>query len=132
MAIIYLAGPYSKGGARTRLARFEALTTIAARMIELRLIIFSPITMTHPIDLVLANEGGTLGSEFWVAFDESFMAACSEIRVAKLPGWQQSSGVEREIAFFKNRGIEPVLIEPSDFGVRPDVERFAAAFDPSL
>lgn len=129
MGIIYLAGPYSKGSAGTRLARFNAVTAIAARMIEQKLIVFSPITMTHPIDLVLADDGQTLGSDYWVAFDEKFMAACSEIHVAMLPGWEQSSGVKREVEYFRARGREPTFLKPSDYGVWPQDERFSSAFE---
>ena len=78
LEIVYLACPYSKGTSKARLARFEAATHVAAKLIERRLIVFSPLTMTHPIDVVLAEEGETLGSDYWVEFDIVFMEACSE------------------------------------------------------
>ena len=46
----------------------------------------------------------------------------------KLPGWDESSGVAREIEHFKDRGIEPVFYEPLEFGITPHTEGFAAAF----
>jgi hypothetical protein len=60
--------------------------------------------MTHPIDMVLAGAANTLGSDYWVDFDEAFMEMCSEIVVLRLSGWEKSRGVAREISFFKERG----------------------------
>jgi hypothetical protein len=126
--IIYLAGPYSKGSPETRQARFLALTQVAARLIEQKLVVYSPITMTHPIDLFLAREGGTLGSDFWVEFDERFMDRCSSIYVVMLPGWDVSSGVQREIEYFAKRGINAEHIDPSHYGVVASRREFKAAF----
>jgi hypothetical protein len=36
----------------------------------------------------------------WVAFDEPFMDASVEAVVLMLPGWEESRGVAREIAYF--------------------------------
>lgn len=128
MTITYLACPYSAGKADNRLARFNAVTTVAARLVEQKRIIFSPITMTHPIDLVMAADGETLGSDFWVAFDEAFMAVCSDFMILRLPGWDSSSGVRRETEFFAKRGLNPKYLDPQDFGVSPDDPSYAAAF----
>ena len=128
--IIYLAGPYSRATKEGRLARFEAITIAAARLIEQKKIVFSPLTMTHPIDLVLAADGETLGSEFWVDFDEAFVARCDSISVLQLPGWDQSSGVTREIAAFESRGITPVMLAPSTLDISANQPSIAAAFDP--
>src|SRR4051794_32448326 len=97
--IVYLACPYTHPDAGVRHARFAAANEAAADLIRRGLIVYSPITMTHPIDLILAEDGATLGSEYWVAFDESFMIHCSEIVVLTIPGWERSSGVRREIKF---------------------------------
>jgi Domain of unknown function (DUF1937) len=104
--IIYLACPYTHEDPALRDARFHQATRAAARLIEKGEIVYSPITMTHPIDLVLAAESGTLGSDYWVAFDEAFMAFCDEVVVLMIEGWDKSSGIKREIAYFqahKNR-----------------------------
>lgn len=129
MSIIYLACPYSAGTAQNRLARFHAVTAAAAKLVEREKVVFSPITMTHPIDLVMAAHGETLGSEFWVRFDEAFVAACSEFYILMLPGWDRSSGIAREAAWFRSRGIEPVLMNPADYGVLKENALFAAAFE---
>jgi hypothetical protein len=101
--VIYLACPYTHPDPAVRRARFEIATAVAADLIRAGHIVYSPITMTHPIDLVLAGESNTLGSEYWVAFDEAFMEMCSEMVVIQLDGWQQSNGIRREMAYFTDR-----------------------------
>jgi hypothetical protein len=132
--VIYLAGPYTNDAPAAadrrslpekRLARFNAVTEVARILIEKKEIVFSPLTMTHPIDVRMSHDPG---SEFWVDFDEAFMTHCSAIAVLKLPGWDQSSGVKRELAHFAAKGIEPIWLEPAEFGIVPINPEFAAAF----
>jgi hypothetical protein len=133
--IIYLAGPYSndapanpdlKATADKRVARFNAITDCARQLIELGNIVYSPLTMTHPIDVRMEHDPG---SEFWVKFDEAFMAHCNHIYVLKLPGWDASSGVAREIHYFHQRSIEPVFCDPSDFDISRLNPDFVEAFN---
>lgn len=112
MGIIYLAGPYTHPDPAIREARFLGATKAAAKLIERGLIVFSPLTMTHPLDKELASDGATLGSDYWVAFDEAFMEFCSEIIVLRADGWEASSGVRREIEFFKSRNRPVSYIDP--------------------
>ena len=132
--MIYIAGPYSNDGptdrlrnasADKRIARFNAVTELARFLIEQNQIVYSPLTMTHPIDIRMKHDPG---SAFWVKFDEAFMAHCGRVFVLKLPGWEQSSGVDREIAFFKEKGIEPEWVEPNEYGIVAEHADFAAAF----
>lgn len=111
--IVYLAAPYTDPDPGVRLDRFHKVTEVAARMIERGELVYSPLTMTHPIDLVLAEDGATMGSNYWVRYDEAFMSFCTKIVVLKLPGWQASSGVKREIEFFRAAGcpIEYITYE---------------------
>ena len=100
--VVYLACPYTDPDPAVRKARFDVATVVAADFIREGRIVYSPITMTHPIDIVIAGASNTLGSDFWVAFDEAFMEMCSEIVVIRLEGWQKSRGITREIAYFKD------------------------------
>jgi hypothetical protein len=86
-------------------------------MIEAGYIVYSPLTMTHPIDIQMSADGETQGSSFWVAFDEAFMQHCAAIVVLTTPGWQESRGVEREIAFFEQHARPVVYADPSWFGI---------------
>jgi len=99
--IIYLASPYTSPITGLRTQRYSLVTEVAAHLIRKGDIVFSPITMTHPIDQFMAGADATLGSDYWVDFDEAFMEFCSEMLILKIPGWDESSGVRREIDFFQ-------------------------------
>ena len=98
--IVYLACPYTHPDKKVREERFQAATHAAAQLINSGLIVYSPITMTHPLDLVMGGGTETLGSEYWVAFDEAFMDFCSEMVVLQIKGWDESEGIRREIEYF--------------------------------
>lgn len=112
--LIYLACPYTHPSAQVRLERFQFATKAAAALIRQGHIVFSPITMTHPIDIEMAGAENTLGSDFWVAFDETFMERCDVFVLLPLEGWQKSGGVRREMEFFRAAG-KPVLVLESDY-----------------
>jgi hypothetical protein len=101
--IVYLACPYSHADASVRRKRYELATAAAATLVKQGVIVFSPITMTHPLDVALAGET-SLGSEFWVKFDEAFMDVCYEMIILKVDGWEESSGIRREMDFFEQEG----------------------------
>lgn len=132
--LIYIAGPYSNdapanpthnASPEKRVARFNAVTELARCLIEKGEVVYSPLTMTHPIDIRMEHDPG---SAFWVKFDEEFMSHCGRIIVLKLPGWDASSGVRREIDYFKSRGIEVEWAEPNDYGITVEHSDFAMAF----
>jgi hypothetical protein len=112
-AIIYLACPYTDKNPQIRLRRFELATAAAATLVKRGLVVFSPITMTHPMDVALSGDN-TLGSDFWIKFDEAFMDICSELVILKIDGWEQSSGIRREIEFFKTTGKPISFMRESD------------------
>jgi nucleoside 2-deoxyribosyltransferase len=116
--IIYLACPYTDPDRMVREQRFRFATEAAAALIERGHIVFSPITMTHPIDTVLAGNAATLGSEFWVTFDEAFMDVCSEMIILDIEGWDRSSGIRREIEYFERQGKPVRFISPGSHLLR--------------
>jgi hypothetical protein len=115
--LIYLACPYTDPDPAVRLHRFQQATKAAASLIRQGHIVFSPITMTHPIDMEMAGPGNTLGSEFWISFDETFMNRCDLFALLPLQGWQDSSGVRRELAYFQAMG-KPLKILDQNFQLR--------------
>jgi hypothetical protein len=108
--IIYLACPYTDKDPKIRLKRFELATAAAATLVKRGCVVFSPITMTHPMDVALAGSE-TLGSDFWVKFDEAFMDKCSEMIILQVEGWDKSSGIKREIEYFKQAGKAVSLMQ---------------------
>jgi hypothetical protein len=116
--LIYLACPYTHHSAAIRLQRFQQATKAAAALIRQGHIVFSPITMTHPIDIEMAGSENTLGSDFWVAFDETFMERCDVFVLLPLDGWEQSGGVRREIEYFRKAG-KPLKALDAQFQLMP-------------
>lgn len=93
MIKVYLATPYT-GTPEQQQARFEKVNAVAAKMMSDGLLVFSPISHTHPIALA-----GDLpkGWEFWKEYDLTFIEWCDELHVLKLDGWKESTGVTAEI-----------------------------------
>jgi hypothetical protein len=125
--IIYLACPYTDVSFEVRRQRFQTATEVAARLIKGGFVVFSPVTMTHPIDIVLAGEGNTLGSEFWTRFDEAFMEFCTEMVVLRLSGWQESSGIQRRSSSFVRKAalFDTWMDRKSSIEVRATQRTFA-------
>lgn len=63
-----------------------------------------------------------MGGEYWLSFDYTFMEICAQIVVLKLDGWEESMGVQREIAFFQSRGLPVRFLEVSDISVPPHLK----------
>ena len=116
--IVYLACPYTDRDPRVRRWRFHMATAAAATLVKRGVVVFSPVTMTHPMDVVLAGEN-TLGSEFWGKFDEAFMDKCSEMIILEIDGWDSSSGIRREIEFFKKSGKPISFMQQSEIESLP-------------
>ena len=103
--LIYLGSPYSHPEPRVRQRRFELVCAVAAAMMRVGHLVFSPIAHTHPI-----AEAGDLpkGWDFWKRYDEVMLAASARLVVLKLPGWEESKGIAGEIEIMTAAG-KPVL-----------------------
>ena len=99
--LIYLAAPYSHESKLIRFERFEKINAMAARLMQARLYIFSPISHTHPI-----AEAGELpkGWEYWKWYDEQYLAVCKAMIVYAMQGHLESIGVQAEIRFMESVG----------------------------
>ena len=65
--------------------------------------------MSHPINLCLQELDKTAIGKLWAPIDALFMAAMDELIVLDLPGWQESSGIKREMDSFAARGCRVSL-----------------------
>lgn len=98
--MIYLASPYTHPDAAVRQERFEAACRAAAELIRRGHIVFSPVAHSHGI----AQHGLPVDWSFWERHDRRLLVACDELWVLKLDGWQQSRGVQAEIAIARELG----------------------------
>lgn len=97
--MIYLASPYSHSDPAVMEERFDAACKAAGYLMTQGHHVFSPIAQCHPI--AMRTPGMPTDWQFWKAYDEQVIAACDELWVLMLDGWQESRGVaaEKEIAF---------------------------------
>jgi hypothetical protein len=110
--INYLAGPYSSSFIHIRDRRYQQISSVAAALARRGEIVYSPITSCHH----LANDYDLPGdAEFWLRHDLAFLEKCSKMYVLQLEGWEQSVGVQREIAFATEHNIPIEYINLGDF-----------------
>lgn len=110
--LVYLAVPYSHEDAQVREARFQVANTVSHALIRQGLLVFSPISHTHPIAVHGRLE---LGFEAWEEFDLRMLTACDELWIVLSDGWAESEGIATEsriavgqgkpIRFVDERGV---------------------------
>lgn len=93
---IYLACPYSDPDVSVQAKRFQAANKAAASLMKQGYLVFSPISHTHPIHLAGDLPGDY---EFWRDYDETFIDWCDSVFVMKIPGWDTSKGIKREVEY---------------------------------
>lgn len=105
--LIYLACPYSHNDLAVRESRFDAANRVAAALMRRGEFVFSPLSHSHP----MVDYGLPGGWEFWQRFDRVMLGCCDEVRVLRLPGWEESVGVRAEIAYAKAQGMPVVFLD---------------------
>lgn len=102
--MIYLAGPYSHQDRMVMEDRAWRLTIAAARIMRAGRTVYSPITHGHAVQRHLPEELRK-DHRFWLRHDMEFLTRATELWVLTLEGWQESRGVQWEIATAKALGI---------------------------
>lgn len=108
--MIYLASPYSHPEPAVRQERFEAVCRAAAELIRQGYVVFSPIAHSHGI----AQHGLPLDWGYWERHDRRLLAACDELWVLMLDGWEDSRGVQAEVAIAQAMG-KPVRFVSTEY-----------------
>lgn len=103
--ITYLAVPYAAHVHGLSCAAYDA-DRHAAHLIRMGLVVFSPISHSHPI----ARVGGIdpRSHEIWMGQNDHFMQAASAMVAVHLPGWEDSIGMKMEREAFACMG-KPVV-----------------------
>ena len=110
MKRIYLATPYSDKSKRIMIWRYLAATAATARLLSEGNLVYSPITHGHHLP---AFADLPADFEFWRQHCLSFLEHwATELRVLQIRGWQESIGVQAEIAFATEHGIPVVMQQP--------------------
>ena len=100
---IYLAIPYSRYEEKS----FQLANEVAADLIREGNIVFSPISMSHPIAVI----GGLDGSwEMWKKIDLEFIRWCDEIVLVNFDedAVKNSTGVQGELEYAREIG-KPII-----------------------
>jgi hypothetical protein len=107
--MVYLASPYTCRSRRPwlnrRIQHLRArLASIACGLlINDGLVVFGPITFSHPIERELKLPGSW---EYWEAFDRWYVERAVALWLLKLPGWERSVGMQAEIKIAQEHMIE--------------------------
>ncbi len=109
MSFIYLASPYSHPDPAVKEARFERACLHAADFMESGYKVFCPIAHSHPIEV--HGMDGIRSGDFWLEQDFAILRHADKMVVVKMPGWDKSLGIEREIAFCKDNGIPVEFVD---------------------
>ena len=107
--LVYLACPYSHDDPVVRHARFEAANKASAALMRAGVLIFSPISHTHPI----AEHDLPKGWDFWGRYDREYLVVCRAMIVLTLEGYATSNGVKAEVSIMREMK-KPI------FWLRPD------------
>jgi nucleoside 2-deoxyribosyltransferase len=107
--LTYLASPYTHPDPAVRAARFDAACRAAAKLMRAGALVFSPIAHSHPI--ALAGEL-PIDWAFWERYCRAMLAACADVAVLKLDGWDASAGIAAELDIARETGKPIAFLEP--------------------
>lgn len=101
--ISYLSVPFDHKSAKVRKDRFEKVTKIAAKLLRMGYMPYSPITHNFPLKVNWPHDK-------WLKYDFLFLDKCKKLFVLKLKGWKKSKGVTAEIKRARKLGIPIVYL----------------------
>jgi hypothetical protein len=91
--MIYIAAPYSHVDEFVIAQRVHMVNMYAAFLVKSGYIVYSPITMSHPLTTFgLKGDWAT-----WEKQDKHFLLHCSFFHVLQLTGWRESKGLANEL-----------------------------------
>ncbi|MCL2119653.1 MAG: DUF1937 family protein [Planctomycetaceae bacterium] len=93
--ILYLACPYSHSDEAVRQQRYHLACRAAAKLMKAGIVVFSPLANTVP---AIEFGGLELSHHGFLRLDLPMLRRCDELLVLCLDGWQESIGVQQELA----------------------------------
>ena len=87
-------------------ANFRLCNYRAALLIEKGILLYSPISHTHPIHSASPVFAGGQAHGLWYDFDNAFIRIVPFTGIILAPGWQDSKGCKGEKALFEDLGRE--------------------------
>lgn len=97
MSFVYLASPYTPHAGESVQDRVDAACAFAAQLMREGKSVFSPIAHSHYIADHL-HDDLRMDHEFWMRQDLAILRHAERVIVLRLPGWERSRGIARELA----------------------------------
>ncbi len=128
--IIYVASPYSSGDPEQIQNNYEMVTEFVAMLVSMGYIAISPITYGHTL---LDYQDMPKDYGFCKHFCIGLLKKSDAILVLKLPGWEDSVGVQDEMDFARKNHIEVYLIDSPDvLPITKNIKLEIAQFDKQI
>jgi hypothetical protein len=108
--LYYLASPYSYNPYdvseekldKLKRYRYDCAKFAAKELMKAGYVVFSPIAYNAPWEFEDSDIGGSF--DFWERFDTVFVSVCAAMIVLQLEGWNQSTGIGKEMSMMHNQG----------------------------
>lgn len=100
--IIYFANPFTHEDISIQLFRTQMIRDILVKVLNEQdaIIPFSPVSYTQPFEAYCAPDFD------WYAWDIQFLARCDGMLVIQMEGWSISEGIQKEIRYCRDNGIQ--------------------------
>lgn len=112
--LIYLASPYTLY-AKGLSAASDDVTDLAGKLVNLGVSVYAPITYGH--QLTVRGGVNALDEKIWYPLNDAFLHKSDALLIARMPGWNSSKGVAREIHYFEAVGLPIFHINPETMDV---------------
>lgn len=107
--LVFLASPYSSQNRLVSIMRFCKAYQVAISMIKADIPVYSPIAMTG--FMPTSEKEDNISSETWIKHSTAVLDYCAAFVILKLPGWESSKGVAKEIEVAKQKNLPIFSIE---------------------
>ncbi len=106
--MIYLSIPYTG----KEYVSFRVSCAVAAELAKAGNVVVAPVIYGH----VLSDHGHAFDHDHdWLKHDLEILHHCNQVVVVKLKGWEESVGVQAEMAEAKKLGIPILFLDPTWF-----------------
>jgi len=109
--MIYVASPYSHPAPAVREDRYRAVQEYTAILLRARSWCYSPIVHCHHLAQTFQLP---FTADYWQEYNEHMLERSDALHVLKLPGWEDSRGVQAEIRYWAALGGVPKLVSWGD------------------
>lgn len=110
MEMTYVSIPYSDADPAVRRRRMVTFWKACAYLTRQGKAVLSPMTLEP---MVLADPTLSTDWDDWKTYAAFLMALCSEMVIVTADGWNESSGVQGEIAMADQIGLKIVKLDPA-------------------